>query len=154
MRLLALAVAGLLAACSPPPAGDSAAPDVIVTRPEPSPPASAVAAPTTLAGEWRVAGIDGRDFNETYGLALSASETEIWWEPRCAGRVRGYAIDSGRIRIAPAPGAPPAPVCEIGVPGRLDEVVRAFDAATAVVRTPSNGIEISGGGHSVLLFSQ
>ena len=32
--------------------------------------------------------------------------------------------------------------------------MRALDAAITVGRTTGNGVEISGGGHSVLLFSQ
>lgn len=115
----------------------------------------------TLAGEWKIVAIDGQDFNEPYGLALSADTKEIWWEPRCAGMVSGYAINGSSIRIGrapsldppPPPGTPP-PVCAIGLPQRLPEAVRALDAATSIQQTPSNGVELSGGGHSVLLFSQ
>lgn len=118
--------------------------------------------PTTLAGEWKVAAIDGKDFNENYGLALSGSAREIWWNPRCAGMARSYTIAGTALTIAPAlrqgppprAGDPPAPVCAIGLPQRLPEVVRALDAASRIERTPSNGILISGGGHSLLLFSQ
>ena len=116
-----------------------------------------------LAGEWRVAGIDGQDFNEPYGLALSADGKEIWWEPRCAGVGRGYTMDGNAIRFGwaasrgaePKPGPEHAPpVCAIGLPERLADVVRALDSAERIARTPSNGIAISGGGHSLLLFSQ
>ena len=31
-----------------------------------------------LTGEWRVGGIDGGEFNEAYGLALSGNERELW----------------------------------------------------------------------------
>jgi hypothetical protein len=125
-------------------------------------PGSALAPIATLAGEWRVAGIDGKDFNEPYGLALSANGDELWWAPRCAGMARSYRIDGTRIQFSPPAdervaesGAPaPPPPCIPGRPARLADVMRALDAATAVGRTPSNGIEISGGGHSVLLFSQ
>lgn len=114
---------------------------------------------TTLVGEWRVAGIDGRDFNESYGLALSGSERELWWPPRCAGMARSYriagrAIEFGPRLDAPAPSATPAPVCAIGLPARLTEVMRALDAATTVSRTPANGVLIAGGGRSLLLFPQ
>jgi hypothetical protein len=57
------------------------------------------------------------------------------------------------MRAAPA-GTPAPPVCAIGLPRRLDEVTRAIDAATTIGRTVNNGIEISGDGHSLLLFSQ
>jgi hypothetical protein len=35
-----------------------------------------------------------------------------------------------------------------------DAIAAAFDNAGMVRRTPANGIEFTGGGHSVLLFSQ
>lgn len=138
---------------------DSAAATTAPTPVVPGQPA--LPSPTILAGEWRVAGIDGADFNEAYGLALSADAREIWWTPRCAGFVRTYAIEGGVIRLGAAssgpaaqPGTTPPPVCAIAPPARLPEVFRALDSADKIVRTPSNGIEISGGGHSVLLFSQ
>ena len=124
-------------------------------------PASAVPAPKSLAGHWRVAGIDGAPLNEPYGLALSADAATIWWEPRCAGLVRAYRIDGAAIAVGPDPaikplpaGTTPRPVCLIAHPARLDDLARALDTATAIARTPSNGVELSGGGHSLLLFSQ
>jgi hypothetical protein len=144
----------LLAACS----ARSPAPSPPETQAEAPPSAAAV---TTLAGEWRVAAIDGKNFNEPYALALSGDAEEIWWAPRCAGLVRSYRIDGTGIRIGPAkglqpraPGAPTPPVCAIGLPPRIDEVTRALDSATAIRRTPANGVEISGDGRSLLLFSQ
>ena len=143
-----------LAGCAP------AAPDP--TDPVPIPEERPAPAPVaTLAGEWRVAAIDGRDFDEPYGLALSADAEEIWWAPRCAGLVRTYRITGSRLTIGPAkgtrtprPGEPGPAVCAIGRPPRIDEVTRAIDSATAIRRTASNGVELSGGGHSLLLFTQ
>jgi hypothetical protein len=115
----------------------------------------------TLSGDWRVAGIDGRSLDESYGLALSANDTDIWWAPRCAGAARSYQIDGSRARFGPVagalrrkPGEPTPPVCAIAPPPRLADVMAALDVADRVVRTPQNGIEISGGGHSLLIFSQ
>lgn len=158
----------LLAACAPQEsagAPDAASPTEAATvssTPAPTPAPSSTLAPVdTLAGEWRVAGIDGAEFNESYGLALSGTADELWWRPRCAGMARSYRIDGTAISFGEPAGTPPpssdaAPpaVCAIGLPPRLADVMRALDAATTVGRTPSNGIEISGGGHSVLLFSQ
>ena len=74
---------------------------------------------------------------------------------------RSYRIDGRAVRFGPPLGtpqpasdAPPPPVCAIGLPPRLADVMRALDAAITVGRTTGNGVEISGGGHSVLLFSQ
>jgi hypothetical protein len=162
LPLLALASCGNPAADQQAPAPE---PQATAAPPAPSPPTavSSLPAPASLAGEWRIAGIDGKDFNEPYGLGLSGDDMEIWWEPRCAGIGRGYAIKGNTVRFgwAASRGAQPkpgeqglTPVCTIGLPERLAEVTRALDSATTIVRTPSNGIEISGGGHSLLLFSQ
>ena len=51
--------------------------EAVPGAPQPSP-----AAITSLTGEWRVAGIDDRPFDEPYALALSGDERELWWEPR------------------------------------------------------------------------
>ncbi len=151
MRLILTALL-LLTACS-----------ADLAPPQPSRPSQPVdAAPAvTLAGEWRIAGIDGKPFDEPHGLTLSADAEEVWWAPRCAGLIRTYRINGIRIRIGlpqglrpGAPGEPATAVCAIGLPPRLDEVTRALDSATTIRRTPNNGIEISGGGRSLLLFSQ
>ena len=134
----------------------------------PSPPlaasiagASDLGTVTTLAGEWRVAGIDGQPLDQPVGIALSASSEEIWWAPRCAGFVRSYAIQGQGFAARPAlgvkprkPGEPTPPVCTIAPPPGAAELFRALDAAQTIRRTPENGVLISGGAHSVLLFSQ
>lgn len=115
----------------------------------------------SLAGEWRVAGIDGKDFDQPTGIALRGDARQLWWEPRCAGVVRNYVISGERIVIGtaarPSQGGArpqPVPVCAIGLPAGLDAVTRAVDGATRIRRTASNGIELSGGGHTLLLYSQ
>ena len=133
-------------------------PSVLLPREilKPVPGATAV---DSLEGEWRVAGIDGHSFDESVGLALRASDQQIWWEPRCAGMARKYAIRGQRIVFRSAepprpPGAPTPPVCAIGLPRRLGDVFQALDDATGVTRTPSNGIVIAGPRHSLTLYSQ
>ena len=160
------AAATLLGGCqrieAPTPAPSPAlSPTAIATAPANSAAPARPTAPTTLAGEWRVAGIDGAPFDEPYGLALSADHRRIWWEPQCAGVARGYRIVDGRITVGPDPDLPPRrpgdatrAVCAIGLPERLDDVMRALDGAETIRRTPQNGIEISGGGHGLTLFSQ
>lgn len=113
----------------------------------------------SLAGEWRVAGIDGRPLDEPVALALTGDERRLWWEPRCAGMARTYRLDGHRITFhaaaskTPEDGATP-PVCAIALPPRLAEVMRALDGAERIVRTESNGVLISGPDHEVTLFSQ
>jgi hypothetical protein len=114
---------------------------------------------SSLAGAWRVAGIDGVGLDEPVGLALTADEQQLWWEPRCAGAARAYRIDGSRISFTstqgPRPaGAPTPPVCAIGLPPRLGDIMRALDDATSVTRTESNGVLIAGPRHSVTLYSQ
>ncbi|HEX8660644.1 MAG TPA: hypothetical protein VF686_02170, partial [Brevundimonas sp.] len=120
-----------------------------------APPPAAVEPPAqvgSLAGAWRVAGIDGHSFDEPVGLSLTGDAQQLWWEPRCAGVARAYRIEGQRITFA-SQGAG-GPVCDIGQPPRLEEVVRALDGADSISRTPNNGVLISGPEHSVLLFSQ
>ncbi|MFB0612841.1 hypothetical protein [Aurantiacibacter poecillastricola] len=162
---LALIAAVTLAACSADPAEEdnlTALPaDGGVTDPAPPPPAEALSPIDSLAGEWRVAGIDGEPFDEAYGLALSADDKEIWWEPRCANFAFAYRIEGLDFETGPAtpsqpvePGAPPPPVCTVNPPARLDDVATAISAARRIGRTPGNAIRFEGGGHSLTLYSQ
>lgn len=125
------------------------------------------AAVATLAGHWRIAGIDGQALDEPYGIALTADSREIWWEPRCAGVGWTYRIDGHRLAVGPIeaekPRAGPTTVedpasvpdiCTIGLPERLADVGAALLAARRIRRTASNGIMIEGDGRSLLLFSQ
>ncbi len=166
MRLTALAITLALAGCAPEVEDDGEQLQTLpandgVENPAPPPPSLAISPIETLAGEWRVAGIDGEPFDQPYGLALSADGEEIWWEPRCANfafsyRIEGIRITTGADRPSNPvePGAPPPPVCTVGIPPRLNEVARALDLADTVGRLPSNGVWIAGGGHSITLFSQ
>ena len=118
----------------------------------------------TLAGHWRVAGIDGEALNERTAIALRADESEIWWEPRCAGASVPYRTVNERFIIVPAPEAPPPPpgtepvppppVCAIGLPPRLSDAMNAIRVADTIERTPENAVRLSGGGRSITLFSQ
>jgi hypothetical protein len=160
--LVAFAVMALLAGCNRE-AGQRDPTTAAIASPSPTtaPPTDLVAI-DSLAGEWRVAGIDGAEFDEPVGIALSGSDTELWWEPRCAGMAHAYRLSGLAIEFGPSPdaaeptpaGAPPSPVCTIGLPPRLQEVMRAVTSAQFVGRTPANGVLLSGGGHSLLLFSQ
>ena len=140
------AIAGGVVACSsePTPAAPSLG----------TPAGAATAAPPAvmIAGEWRVAGVDGKPFERPYGLALSATSGHIWWEPGCAGQGRRFTI-SGTAFRADRP-SPPGEVCDIAVPPELEQIWDVLVVADTIARTPQNGVLIEGGGRSVLLFSQ
>lgn len=105
-----------------------------------------------LTGEWRVAGIDGKPLDTSYGIALSADFYGIWWEPGCAGQGVSYTITGNAFDAPPAQN--PGMVCDIGYPPELEQIWSALSVADTIKRTPENGVEISGDGRSVLLFSQ
>jgi hypothetical protein len=114
---------------------------------------------SSLAGEWRVAGIDDLSVDQPIGLALRGTDSEIWWEPRCAGMARNYRIWGSRISFSSTEpprqaGQPTPPVCAIGLPAKLGQVFDVLDKASSISRTANNGILIAGAEHSVLLFSQ
>lgn len=141
-----LATFALLAACQPAPGPAS--------EPAPAATATATIAPAVdLAGGWRLAGIDGEEFDRPYAISLSADATRIWWEPACAGQRREYTVSGNNFATIPPPDEPQI-VCEIGYPDELPRLWQILDRADTIERTPENGVLISGEGGSVLLFSQ
>jgi hypothetical protein len=156
MRGALLVALGLLTACQQP-----AAPPAPTPTPAQSATASpALPAPETLAGEYRVAGIDGEELNADFGIALSIDEGHVSFEPTCAGFVWSYAYRGGALDLERRqeqlhrPGEPPPPVCAVAVHPLQRQLATALDAVNRAGRTPSNGIELSGNGRSVLLFTQ
>lgn len=162
------AAAALLSACQPAerPVGGTAS--AAGTGASPSPPSgrgdAPDIAPVRLAGEFRVAAIDGSEVTGGIGLALTVTDKLIWFDPRCAGFNWTYTLADDRLttdrpqkpRAAGAPyvAGPMGPVCKIAVHPEQQRLATALDAVTHVRRTLSNGIELHGGGHSVTLYSQ
>lgn len=145
---LALALAALLAgACEQERPASPSAPTGT-----PAPPATPRAdAPATLVGEWRVAGIDGQPIDAPIGIALTIDAQVIGFDPRCAGFTWDYTYSAGTLE---AIRRNPTAICAIGYDPVLDRLADALDRVTIVRRTAANGIELSGGGRSVTLFSQ
>jgi hypothetical protein len=115
--------------------------------------ASAIPAPVVenIAGEYRVAGIDGAELDAPIGIAVSIGADTIGLEP-CAGFAWSYRFTGGALETKRLPASADVASCE-----PAPEVVRAGAAlaeATRVRRTSANGLEFSGGGRSILLFSQ
>lgn len=159
-----IGAAAMLAACQP-------AQPPVTSAESVTPPTSGQAkgdapdmALTSLVGEYRVAGIDGTEVGGGIGLALTVTDTLIWFDPRCAGFNWTYTFAQGRLTTdrpqkprpagAPYTAGPMAPVCKIGVHPEQQRLATALDAVIDARRTPSNGIELSGGGHSLTLYSQ
>ena len=105
----------------------------------------------SLAGEYRVAGVDGDDLNAPTGHAVSITEDTIEFM-RCAGFAWTYNFEDGALETRRIPVSPDEIVC-LPTPEAHRTGV-ALAEATRVRRTSANGLEFSGGGHSVLLFSQ
>lgn len=119
-------------------------------------------APASIIGEYRVAGIDGEALDQPYGVALSITESEISFEPRCAGFVWTYTYaPDGTLTTERHPdyGGEVAPdgsvvACAVGLRPTDIALGKAIDAVERAGRTPANAIELSGGGHTVTVFSQ
>jgi hypothetical protein len=105
-----------------------------------------------LAGEWRVAKLDGEEINKRYRFALSANPEEIWWEPSCASQGRKYTIRGSRFDTEPD--GTSGEVCDIGFPEELPRIWSAMDAADTIEKTGKNGIPLSGNGRSVILYAR
>lgn len=158
MRIPVLLCVATLAGCSGP------EPDATQhSEPAPSPaaapseapprapaPAKVIASVERLAGEYRIAGVDGRDIDLPYGITASISGDRIEIQADCVRlawsyRFAGPTIETGRV---------PVKSCRRALTAEEEALATAFDAATSVTLTPSNGYEFGGSGHSVTLFTQ
>lgn len=144
MRSILLITLAALGACAPlasePPASGSNA--EVAT--------GAITTPDALIGEYRVAGVDGQDINLSHGISASISSQEIEVHSDCIRLKWTYTL-SDRVLAADRI---PAMSCRRALLPEEEAISRAFDQATQVQRTPANGIEFSGEGHTVTLFSQ
>jgi hypothetical protein len=112
---------------------------------------AATPAAESLAGEYRVAGIDGVELDAPIGIAVSIGPRSIELAP-CAGFAWTYTHANGVLETERIPVSPDEPICRI--PEETARAGVAMAAASRVRRTSANGLEFSGGGRSVLLFSQ
>ena len=151
MRLLAPGLLALLTACQP--AADSGASGTggppKAAEPKAAQPGVAPVPVAALAGGWQVTSMNGVALAQASSLYLVGDADKLWWDPGCAGLARRYRIINGAIaftplRTPPAAGAPPAPVCAIGLPPRLGEVFQILDGAGQIRRTPEGGLSIEG----------
>lgn len=140
MRKLALALSiAPLAACQPAEEPASSSPDP-----------GLIATPAALAGEYRVAGVDGDDIDLPHAITASIDERTIRVSADCLNFAWAYRFEEGVLVTETTPTAS----CRRGLLPPEEAVRAAFDSAALVRRTPANGIELSGEGRTVLLFSQ
>ena len=139
-----------LAACRP--SEEPAAPETAAANDAPAiaEPSSSIASTEHLAGEYRIAGVDRREIELPYGITASITADRIHVTADCVNLAWNYRFEGAAL------GTERAPVegCGRGLSSEEEAIVMAFDSAREVSRTSANGMEFSGGGHSVLLFSQ
>lgn len=116
----------------------------------PSPTNKMPAGPESLVGEYRIAGVGGTEIDLPHALTTRITADAIEVDSGCVNFAWTYAYD----RTALATERRPAKSCERALLPDERAVAAAFDAATQAARTPANGIALTSGGHSVLLFSQ
>ena len=152
--LLPLALAG----CSPPqpaPSGEDAEPVTETTRlppPETEMPGKPLGGLRELAGEWRLAGVDGQDLNQPEGIAVSIEGATMQATAGCVRWQWAITLDQGAFSARPVPLAEPS--CARGLTASERTMADAITGASEARRLPSMGVELSGGGRSVVLFSQ
>lgn len=149
-----LIVAAALAACSPASferaesGGDAPAQGAGGTPGAPSTPVG------SLVGEYRVAGIDGEALDLPFALTLSIDDRSIVNDGVCGGDAWDYRLEGTDLALTRIRSPDPACLATVRVHPAALRLPAAIDAVTRAERTPSNGIELSGGGHSVTLYSQ
>lgn len=150
---LALSLLVLVTACSETPEKPTA--DRVTAqspaRPRPSAAATADPAPAmAIAGEYRVAGIDGQDINQPHGITASISADRIHVTADCLNFGWSYTLQGSSIitKRVPVEG------CARGLTAAEEALVAAFDRASIVARTPANALELRAPGHTATLFSQ
>jgi hypothetical protein len=144
--LMGLAATGL-AACQPAASDGGPAP---AATPGDAPAANLIASAQSLAGEYRVAGVDGADINLPHGISAEITADRIAVTSDCINLGWTYHFQNGALATERVPMAS----CRRALLPEEGAIAAAFDNAGMVRRTPANGVEFTGGGHSVLLFSQ
>lgn len=111
---------------------------------------SIIASSEALAGEYRVAGIDGGDVDLPHGITAAITGDRIDVQSDCIRFAWSYRFEDRLLVTEQAPVAS----CRRALLPEERALSEAVEAADVVRRTPANGIELSGSGRSVTLFSQ
>jgi len=111
---------------------------------------SIIASSDALAGEYRIAGIDGEDVNLPHAITASITGNRIEVQSDCIRFAWSYRFEDRLLITEQAPVAS----CRRALLPEERALSEAVEAADIARRTPANGIELSGSGRSVLLFGQ
>lgn len=103
-----------------------------------------------IAGEYRVAGVDGAEINLPHAVTASIDGERIHLTSDCVNLAWSYHLAGGTLATQRVP----VEGCGRGLDPIEHELIAALDVADAVRRTPANALELSGSGHAVTLFSQ
>ena len=109
-----------------------------------------VASSESLAGEYRVAGVGGKEIDLPYAITASVSADRIHLVADCVNLAWSYHFEDGILateRVA-------VEGCGRGLTAEEEALAAAFDGADQVSRLPSGAYEISGRGPSAMLFTQ
>ena len=109
-----------------------------------------IASAESLAGEYRVAAVDGADINLPHGISASIAADRINVTSDCIRFAWSYRFESGVVTTERVP----RPSCRRALLPEEEAIAAAFDNAGMVRRTPANAVEFSGGGRSVTMFGQ
>lgn len=107
-------------------------------------------APATLEGEWRVAGADGKSIDLTHGITMSITPERISLNSGCVNMAWRYNYAAGELAAEPLA----QKTCKRGLHPEEKAIAAVLDGSADVRRTEHNGVEIVGGGHGFILFSQ
>jgi len=103
-----------------------------------------------LAGEYRVAGINGSEIDLAHAITASIDAERIHLTSDCVNFAWSYRFEGETLVTERVP----VESCARGYDATEQELLAALDVADTARRTPANAIEISGGGNAVSLFSQ
>ena len=104
-----------------------------------------ITATADLAGEYRVAGVDGQGIDLPYGISASISGDRIHVTADCVNMAWSYRFENGALATERVP----VESCARGLTREEQAIAEAFDTATAVVLNRANGFEFTGDGSSV-----
>ena len=109
---------------------------------------------TSLAGEYRVAGIDGKPLDWPFGIALSVSQDRIVFDGPCNGYAWDYRLMGRSLQLRRSASPNPDCLAAARIHHLVFDLATAVDAATSAGRDPSNAVILAGGDHQVTLYSQ